>query len=78
MQKLLVTIPDSLYTRFRRAVPDRQRSRLVVELIEAELEKQEKLLYQAALAVEQDEELTKEMLIGERAMFKDGLENDKW
>jgi hypothetical protein len=41
--------------------PPRQRSRLIAKLLEDELKKREQELYQAALAVEQDEELGAEM-----------------
>jgi hypothetical protein len=42
-------------------IPPRQRSRLIAKLLEDELKKREQELYQAALAVEQDEELGAEM-----------------
>lgn len=59
--KVLVSIPDSLYSRMTAAIPPRQRSRLIAKLLEDELRKREQELYQAALAVEQDEELGAEM-----------------
>jgi hypothetical protein len=42
-------------------IPPRQRSRLIAKLLEDELRKREQELYEAALAVEQDEELGAEM-----------------
>lgn len=59
--KVLVSIPDSLYSRMTATIPSRQRSRLIAKLLEDELGKREQELYQAALAVEQDEELGAEM-----------------
>lgn len=59
--KVLVSIPDSLYSRMTATIPPRQRSRLIAKLLEDELKKREQELYQAALAVEQDEELRAEM-----------------
>ncbi len=59
--KVLVSIPDSLYSRMTATIPPRQRSRLIAKLLEDELRKREQELYQAALAVEQDEELGAEM-----------------
>jgi hypothetical protein len=59
--KVLVSIPDSLYFRMTATIPPRQRSRLIAKLLEDELRKREQELYQAALAVEQDEELGAEM-----------------
>jgi metal-responsive CopG/Arc/MetJ family transcriptional regulator len=59
--KILVSIPDSLYSRMTATIPPRQRSRLIAKLLEDELRKREQELYEAALAVEQDEELGAEM-----------------
>lgn len=59
--KVLVSIPDSLYSRMMATIPHRQRSRVIAQLLESEVEKRERELYQAALAVEQDEELNAEM-----------------
>ena len=59
--KVLVSIPDSLYSRMMATIPPRQRSRLIAKLLEDELGKREQELYEAALAVEQDEKLGAEM-----------------
>ena len=59
--KVLVSIPDSLYSRMMATIPPRQRSKLIAKLLEGEVEKREEELFQAALAVEQDEELNAEM-----------------
>jgi hypothetical protein len=42
-------------------IPQRQRSKVIARLLEDEIKKREQELYQAALAVEQDEELNAEM-----------------
>jgi hypothetical protein len=42
-------------------IPPRQRSKVIAKLLEDEVKKREQELYQAALAVEQDEELNAEM-----------------
>lgn len=59
--KVMVSIPDSLYTRMMAAIPQRQRSKVIARLLEGEIKKREQELYLAALAVEQDEELKAEM-----------------
>jgi hypothetical protein len=59
--KVLVSIPDSLYSRMMATIPPRQRSRLIARLLEDEVMKREQELYRAALAVEQDQELSAEM-----------------
>jgi len=59
--KVLVSIPDSLYSRMMATIPPRQRSKLIAHLLEGEVKKREQEHYQAALAVEQDEELSAEM-----------------
>lgn len=74
MAQFLVHLPDDLIIRFRQAVPSRQRSRFVQELIEAALPAQEDdPIYQAALAVEQDEAFNEEMAEFEQATIGDGL-----
>jgi hypothetical protein len=59
--KVLVSIPDSLYSRMTATIPSKQRSRLIAKLLEDEVKRREQELYLAALAVEQDEELGAEM-----------------
>jgi hypothetical protein len=59
--KVLVSIPDSLYARMTATIPQRQRSKVIAKLLENEVKKRERDLYEAALAVEQDEELNAEM-----------------
>jgi predicted CopG family antitoxin len=78
MHKLLISIPDDVYARIQKVIPERQRSKVITRLIEAELAKQDNELYRAALAAEQDESLNKEMLEIEQEMFKDGLEDETW
>ncbi len=59
--KVLISIPDSLYARMKAAIAPKQRSRVIAKLLEDEVAKREQQLYQAALAVEQDEGLNAEM-----------------
>ncbi len=59
--KVMVSIPDALYTRMLAAIPQRQRSKVIARLLEDEIRRREHELYQAALAVERDEELNSEM-----------------
>ena len=61
MSKVLISIPDDIASRMRAAIPDRQRSKVIVKLIETELKKREKALYDCAVAVEQDNLLNDEM-----------------
>lgn len=78
MHKLLISVPEALYARIRTAIPERQRSKVFTKLIEAELARQDEALYQAALVVEKDDALNKEMMAIEADMFKDGLEDEAW
>lgn len=61
MHKVLISIPDHLAHRLRITVPARQRSKVLADLIEQEIERREKSLYACALEVEKDEALNKEM-----------------
>ena len=77
MSKVLISIPDEIANRMRSAIPQRQRSKVIVRLIEKEIERREKTLYECALAVEQDAALNQEM--GEwDVTLHDGLPNESW
>ncbi len=62
-QQLLIRLPEDLVRRLKRRVPARQRSDFLRALIEQALppDDENDPLYQAALAVEQDEQLNAEM-----------------
>lgn len=77
MHKVLISIPDQLAIRMRAALPARQRSKLITSLIEKEVLKREKALYECALAVEKDSALSQEMKDWD-ITTKDGLENESW
>ena len=61
MEKILISLPEQLTARMRVTIPKRQRSKIITRLIEKEIEKRERALYECALAVEQDDALRKEM-----------------
>lgn len=61
MAKILFYIPDTLAYRMKRAIPARQLRKVIIRLIEAEVRKREKKLYECAVAVENDSALKREM-----------------
>lgn len=75
--QLLIRLPDSLARRFKRHVAARQRSKFIERLLEDALPPSgvadSDPLYQAALAVEQDERLASEMAEWEEAAAVDGF-----
>lgn len=75
-QQLLVRLPEDL-RRFKRVVAPRQRSKYIKRLLENALPPDELSysdpLYQAALAVEQDQALASEMADWEAATIDDGF-----
>lgn len=71
--QLLFHIPDSLALRFKQAVPARQRSAFVSNLIQQALPEEDDPLYQIALAVEQDEALGDEMRQWRNGLIADGI-----
>jgi len=77
MSKVLISIPDDIASRMRTAIPQRQRSKVIVRLIEAEIERREQALYECALAVEKDESLNNEMSDWDLTL-QDGLNNESW
>ena len=77
MNKVLISIPETIASRMRAAIPQRQRSKVIVRLIEAEIVKREKTLYECALAVEKDDQLNTEMADWD-ITTQDGLNNESW
>jgi metal-responsive CopG/Arc/MetJ family transcriptional regulator len=78
--QLLVHLPDELVRRFKRSVAARQRSKFIERLLQEALPEVESSdddpLYQAALAVEQDNDLAAEMAEWEEATIGDGMFED--
>jgi hypothetical protein len=76
-QQLLLHLPDELIRRLRRAVPARQRSKFIQDLLEEALPPDGVVetdpLYLAALSVEADEALAAEMTEWEPATVADGV-----
>ena len=54
-------MPEELFVRVNTSIPQSQRNKTIVQLIEAEVLKREKALYDCAVAVENDKNLKKEM-----------------
>ena len=70
-------MPNSVLTRMRAVIPDRQRSKFISEIVERELEKREQALFQCAMKVEQDEALNQEMQAWDITV-SDGIDNESW
>lgn len=75
MTKVLISIPDALFGRMRNTIPSRQRSKIIMLLIQKEVEKRERQLYECALAVEKDNALHTEMNDWD-VTLQDGLEDE--
>lgn len=73
--KILISIPDQLVHRMKNTIPSRRRSAVIVHLIEREIEKREKHLYECALAVEKDAALHREMEDWD-VTLQDGLDDE--
>lgn len=78
MQKMLISVPELLAIRLRSIIPARQRSQVISHLIEKEIEKREKKLYECALEVEGDKSLNREMKQWETQTLQDGLKHEPW
>ena len=77
MNKMLFSIPDQLATRMKALIPQRQRSKVIAHLIEQEVERREKMLYECAAAVEKDSVLQDDMKAWDTTL-QDGLEDESW
>jgi predicted transcriptional regulator len=77
--QLLIRLPDALVRRFKRNVSVRHRSTFIQRLLENALPPEDGSdddpLYQAALAVEQEQALAAEMAEWEVATIDDGLDD---
>ena len=77
MSKVLISIPDDIAVRMKAAIPQRQRSKVIVRLIEMEIDKREKALYECAAAVENDAVLNDEMNDWD-VTLQDGMNDEAW
>ena len=77
MQKVLISLPDDLLARMRAVIPNRQRSRIIAEVLESEVEKRERELYECASDVEKDKVLNTEMSEWDLTVG-DGIEPETW
>lgn len=77
MQKVLISMPDNLFARMKVLIPPRQRSKVLSELIEKEIERREKTLYQCACEVEKDDALNREMEDWD-VTIGDGIDSESW
>lgn len=75
MKKILISMPDKLVVRMRATIPTRQRSKTITRLIEKEIEKREKALYECAAAVEKETTLHQEMVDWDITL-QDGLNDE--
>jgi hypothetical protein len=75
--KVLVSLSDDLYARMQAVIPPRQRSKVVAGLLEEEIQRRERELYECALAVEQDQQLQSEMTDWD-VTVGDGIETETW
>jgi hypothetical protein len=77
MTNILISMPDQLASRMKSIIPPRQRSKVIANLIEGELNKRQQILYECALAVENDNVLHQEISEWD-VTLQDGLENESW
>jgi metal-responsive CopG/Arc/MetJ family transcriptional regulator len=75
--KVLISLPDELGARMQAVIPPRQRSKIIAALLEEEIKRRERELYECALAVEQDEQLNAELAEWD-VTVGDGLEIEHW
>jgi hypothetical protein len=77
LQKVLISLPDNLAKRMKVFIPQRQRSKIISELIEKEIKRREKSLYQCAREVEKDDALNREMEEW-NVTVGDGIDDETW
>jgi hypothetical protein len=77
MQRILITVPDSLAARMKVVLPPGQRSRVISRILEDEVVRREQELYDCAVAVEGDSLLNEE-LEDWNVTTGDGVDNETW
>lgn len=77
MQKILVSLPDQLANRMKAILPNKQRSKIIARILEQEIARREKDLYQCAIEVEADRDLNDEMKDWD-ITTGDGIEPESW
>ena len=77
MQKVLVSLPDHLLARMKAVIPNRQRSKIIAQVLESEIAKRERDLYECASDVETDKALNTEMSEWDLTVG-DGIEPETW
>jgi hypothetical protein len=77
MQKVLISLPDDLFARMRAVIPNRQRSRIIAVVLEDEVKRREKELYDCAKDIEADKALNTEMSEWD-VTVGDGIEPESW
>jgi metal-responsive CopG/Arc/MetJ family transcriptional regulator len=61
VQQIPVSIPDELAVRMRSVITSGNRNRIISAILEKEIRKREQALYEAAVAVENDDAINAEM-----------------
>ena len=77
MQKVLISIPDTLLDRMKSVIPSRQRSKVLLQLLEDEVKRREAQLYQCARDVENDKALAAEMKEWDKTIAN-GIDDETW
>lgn len=73
--KVMFSLPNQLVMRMKAAIPARERSKVLVILLEKEINAREKNLYMRAKALEENKELKEEMATWDQEFGQDGLDN---
>lgn len=75
MSKVIFSFPDKLVSRMKAVIPARERSKVLAELLEEEINKREQQLYISAKELEESEFLKEEMIVWDQQFGGDGLED---
>ena len=75
MSKVMFSFPDKLVMRMKAAIPARERSKVLADLLEKEIKMREQQLYACAKELEESKGLKKEMSDWDNEFGGDGLED---
>jgi hypothetical protein len=75
MSKVMFSFPDTLVMRMKAAIPARERSKVIADLLEKEIQVREHRLYTCAKELEESKGLREEMAAWNSDFGGDGLED---
>jgi metal-responsive CopG/Arc/MetJ family transcriptional regulator len=73
--KVMISLPDQLFTQMKALIPARQRSKIIAKLLQQEIQSREADLYKRAKILEKSTKHKKEIKEWDKNLSGDGLDD---